>query len=269
MARARSDSDPTAELTPLQEGFWRRYTVHFNATQAAIEAGYSPKTAKQQASQLLQHPAIAHRLAAWRRDVREVSEQDRALLIAELWDVALADANDLVELRRNSCRYCHGAGHLYQYTQREWAGVLQQHAKDCEEARADGKELPPLPDPQGGVGFNPKLAPAANCPECHGDGEEQAFFHDTRTLPAGARRLYSGVKITKDGLEVKLQDRAAALEKLMRHYGLYERDNQQQGGGLAESMRELIQAAGLASGGALRPDPGNGRADDGDDDEED
>ncbi|WP_412842286.1 terminase small subunit [Chromobacterium phragmitis] len=49
--------------------------VHFNATQAAIEAGYSPKTAKQQASQLLQHPAIAHRLAAWRRDVREVSEQ--------------------------------------------------------------------------------------------------------------------------------------------------------------------------------------------------
>ncbi|MEN2425945.1 terminase small subunit [Chromobacterium vaccinii] len=269
MARARADSDSAAELTPLQEAFWRRYTVHFNATQAAIEAGYSPKTAKQQASQLLQHPAIAHRLAAWRRDVREVSEKDRALLINELWNIVLADAGELSELRRVSCRYCHGIDHQYQYTPREWAAAEQQHAKECAEALATKAEQPPPLNPQGGVGYNPKRPPATDCPECHGDGIEQPFYHDTRTLSPAARALFVGVKTTKDGLEIKTLDKAAAQEKLMRHYGLYEQDNRQQGGGLVESVRELIQAAGLASGGPLRPDPGNGRPDDGDDDEED
>ncbi|OWY39350.1 hypothetical protein CEK28_08500 [Xenophilus sp. AP218F] len=266
MARVRASDDTAADLTPLQEAFWRRYTVHFNATLAATEAGYSPKTAKQQASQLLQHPVIVQRLAEWRRQVRDVSEQDRAVLIAELWRVALADAGEISELRRISCRYCHGVDHQYQYTPREWAAAVQQHAAECEEARkADAPPPAPL-NPQGGVGYNPKLAPAADCPECHGDGIEQPFYHDTRTLSPAARALFLGVKTTKDGLEVKTQDKAAALEKLMRHYGLYERDNQQQGGGLAESMRELIQAAGMAGGG-LRPDPANSAAADDDDEE--
>lgn len=41
------------EVTPKQEAFAREYTIDKNATQAAIRAGYSKKTAGQQGEQLL------------------------------------------------------------------------------------------------------------------------------------------------------------------------------------------------------------------------
>jgi phage terminase small subunit len=40
-------------LTPKQETFVREYLIDLNATQAAIRAGYSAKTAKQQGARLL------------------------------------------------------------------------------------------------------------------------------------------------------------------------------------------------------------------------
>jgi len=40
-------------LTPRQQRFVEEYLVDLNGTQAAIRAGYSAKTAKQQASRLL------------------------------------------------------------------------------------------------------------------------------------------------------------------------------------------------------------------------
>lgn len=41
------------KLSPKQEMFCREYLVDLNATQAAIRAGYSPKTAKSQGQRLL------------------------------------------------------------------------------------------------------------------------------------------------------------------------------------------------------------------------
>jgi phage terminase small subunit len=41
------------ELNPKQAAFVREYLVDLNGTQAAIRAGYSPKTANEQAAQLL------------------------------------------------------------------------------------------------------------------------------------------------------------------------------------------------------------------------
>ena len=41
------------KLTPKQEAFVREYLIDLNATQAAIRAGYSPKTAQEQSSRLL------------------------------------------------------------------------------------------------------------------------------------------------------------------------------------------------------------------------
>lgn len=46
-------------LTPRQTQFVREYLVDLNATQAAIRAGYSPRTARRQASDLLAKPDIA------------------------------------------------------------------------------------------------------------------------------------------------------------------------------------------------------------------
>lgn len=45
-------------LTPKQQRFVNEYLVDLNATQAAIRAGYSPRTARNQASDLLAKPDI-------------------------------------------------------------------------------------------------------------------------------------------------------------------------------------------------------------------
>lgn len=45
-------------LTPKQQRFIQEYTVDLNGTQAAIRAGYSPKTARSIASETLQRPAV-------------------------------------------------------------------------------------------------------------------------------------------------------------------------------------------------------------------
>lgn len=49
-------------LTAKQEAFIREYLVDLNATQAAIRAGYSEKTARQTATENLSKPVIAEML---------------------------------------------------------------------------------------------------------------------------------------------------------------------------------------------------------------
>jgi phage terminase small subunit len=50
------------ELTPKQAAFVREYLIDLNASQAALRAGYSPKTADQQGNQLLKKTIIRERL---------------------------------------------------------------------------------------------------------------------------------------------------------------------------------------------------------------
>jgi phage terminase small subunit len=51
-------------LTPKQARFVEEYLVDLNATQAAVRAGYSERTADKQGSQLLGKPRIALAIAA-------------------------------------------------------------------------------------------------------------------------------------------------------------------------------------------------------------
>jgi phage terminase small subunit len=50
-------------LTPKQETFAQEYLVDLNATQAAIRAGYSARTAGSQGERLLKHVEISARVA--------------------------------------------------------------------------------------------------------------------------------------------------------------------------------------------------------------
>lgn len=58
-------------VTPKQEKFLKEYLIDGNATQAAIRAGYSPKTAKEQGSRLLTNVDIKKRL----RELRATTSQ--------------------------------------------------------------------------------------------------------------------------------------------------------------------------------------------------
>lgn len=53
-----------AVLTAKQQRFVAEYLVDLNATQAAVRAGYSPKTAQEQSSRLLSNVMVAQAVAA-------------------------------------------------------------------------------------------------------------------------------------------------------------------------------------------------------------
>lgn len=69
------------DLTPKQQRFVDEYLIDLNATQAAIRAGYSEKTANEQGSQLLAKLSISESIAAAmkKREQRTEITQDRVL----------------------------------------------------------------------------------------------------------------------------------------------------------------------------------------------
>lgn len=70
-------------LTPKQEKFWQEYLEDFNATEAAIRAGYSKKTAYSQGQRLLKNVEIRHRLAQHRKKMEERTEVTAERVILE------------------------------------------------------------------------------------------------------------------------------------------------------------------------------------------
>jgi phage terminase small subunit len=78
-------------LTPKQQRFVEEYLVDLNATQAAIRAGYSAKTANEQGSRLLAHVSIASAVqsAIAARSERTQVTADR--VVAELAKIGFSD----------------------------------------------------------------------------------------------------------------------------------------------------------------------------------
>ena len=82
-------------LNPKQERFAAEYLIDLNATQAAIRAGYSAKTAYSQGERLLRHVEVAQAVQAGQkaRAVRTEITQDRVL--QELARIAFFDIRQL------------------------------------------------------------------------------------------------------------------------------------------------------------------------------
>jgi phage terminase small subunit len=59
------------EMTPKQERFCAEYLIDLNATQAAIRAGYSKKTAQEQASRLLSNVMVQGKILELKKPVTE------------------------------------------------------------------------------------------------------------------------------------------------------------------------------------------------------
>ena len=131
-----------------------------------------------------------------------------------------ADPRDLMEYRIGCCRYCWGKRFLYQRTQAEFDREEAELAKANEDAVAAGKPTKAF-NPMGGVGYDKRRPPNPECPECAGEGVGRTVFKDTRTISPAAASLFAGVKETKEGLELKLHSKDAAMDKVFRHLGLY------------------------------------------------
>ena len=85
-------------LSPKHNQFAMEYTVDFNATAAAIRAGYSEKTAAQMGHNLLQKPEI------WEAVEKIMADRAKRTLItgdkvlAEIARIAFSDASDYAQV---------------------------------------------------------------------------------------------------------------------------------------------------------------------------
>ena len=61
----------TAKLTEKQQRFVEEYLIDLNATQAAIRAGYSAKTADQQGSRMLANVKVQQLVLQWQNAAKE------------------------------------------------------------------------------------------------------------------------------------------------------------------------------------------------------
>jgi phage terminase small subunit len=86
-----------AKLTDRQQRFVEEYLIDLNATQAAVRAGYSAKTADQQGSRMLANvkvqQAVAEQMAE--RSKRTGINQDRVVM--ELARIAFVKMTDIVD----------------------------------------------------------------------------------------------------------------------------------------------------------------------------
>lgn len=232
---------PTQLLTDKQQRFVDEYLVDLNATQAAIRAGYSAETSRQIGAENLSKPYIQAAISIARQAQQDRTAITADMVLLEIANVALADARDLVEVKTGCCRCCYGEGHKYQRT----VGEMNRDREAWVEKGKNPAEF----DEAGGIGFNPLLMPKDDCPICGGDGQARTVLKDTRQLNPRAAALYAGAKQTKEGIEVKMHSKLDALEKLAKHLGIYEKDNQQK----TDPLASLLARVAYGNGNGFAP----------------
>lgn len=201
-----------------QEKFCQEYIVDLNQTQAAIRAGYSTKTADVQASRLLTNVKIQARIQELMKKREQRTEITADKVLQRWWDIATADPNEIIHLRRVCCRHCFGKGYQYQWRdEEEYALAVDRAEKLAKEVEKE----PIIPSDAGGYGFDRLAKPNPDCPYCRGEGNPELHIEDTRDLGPKAKLLYAGIKQTQAGIEVKFQDQAKALENVAKHLGMF------------------------------------------------
>ena len=142
-------------------------------------------------------------------------------VLREWYLIATADPGELTKTVHRCCRHCHGVDNGYQW--RDEA----EYAQACQSAleAVQGTDASPvLPDCSGGFGFNARALVNEDCPQCLGEGHRDTFIQATDKLSEGGRRLFAGVKVTKDGVEIKTRDQDAAWLHLARYLGMITND---------------------------------------------
>lgn len=87
------------KLTPKQIRFIDEYLVDFNATQAAIRAGYKAKNAYQIGSENLKKPQIQAEITRRQKDLQNRTEISQDRVVKELARIAFADVTDYAKVK--------------------------------------------------------------------------------------------------------------------------------------------------------------------------
>lgn len=172
---------PTRKLTPKKEVFCAEYIIDFNGSQAAIRAGYSERSSRVIAHEMLSDPMVSERVQQLIAERSQRTEITADRVLREVARIGLSDVRRL-------------------FTK---TGTMKPiHELDDDTAAA--------------------VASVEVMEEFSGRGED--------------RVLVGHVK------KIKLWDKNSAAEKLMKHLGLFEKDNAQGADALRSVLVEFVSA---------------------------
>lgn len=209
------------DLSPSEEQFCYLYLTYGggsglrsgNGTKAAIDAGYAPRNAGVTAHLLLRRPRVQAFIQQLRQELAERHSATLDEVTQHLWDVATSDVRLLLPVEVVCCRHCYGIDNLYQYTEPEMKLARREHMRN-QLKKKDPKDRIDF-DEKGGDGYDHRLQPKPDCPECKGEGiarHKPADYLDR--LPAHLTQLIAGFNYSiKNGISIKFRDdRMKALE---------------------------------------------------------
>jgi len=84
-------------LTPKQQRFVAEYLIDLNATQAAVRAGYSEKTANEQGARLLANASVAEAVAKGKAGQLEKADISATRVLEEMRRLAFSDVRALFD----------------------------------------------------------------------------------------------------------------------------------------------------------------------------
>lgn len=114
------------------ERFCKEYVIDLNGTRAAIAAGYSKKTARSKASQLLTKGNIKARIAELQKDTAKKLDLTAEIVLAELKKIGFNQGEETRD-RIRALELC--GKHLKLFTDRVQLEGLDGLAEKLEEAR--------------------------------------------------------------------------------------------------------------------------------------
>jgi len=200
----------TRPVSNIEERFLHDWVTHYNDPGiSAKKAGYPVARARELGYRLLSQPRIQQRLQEIEQEMLEKTSINAEQLFREIVtaNLRLARAKVPVQLWVPPCRYCYGENNEYQRTVEEMATDLDEFLKRPQRLNKH------LFDKKGGDGYDTRLPPYSDCPNCHGEGDHAnpiIRFKDSRFFTPEERELWGGVRYTKSGIETIWRDQAAA-----------------------------------------------------------
>lgn len=204
-------------LTLLQQRFIESFLEHGDHAKAYAEhfsvARKSKGAIEAMGRRLLKQPHIERALIELKAKRGEKLMFEVRDVMQEWFDIATADPNELISVHNDACRYCHGIDHRYQ-----WRDMTEYFVAVAAAQREKGAQMPSM---DGGIGYRFTADPHPDCPQCEGRGTPTVILRDTSKLSKKARKLYAGVKQTKDGIQILMRDQDAALANMAKAFGMF------------------------------------------------
>lgn len=126
---------PKPKISQQHEDFARQYLIDLNATQAAIRAGYSEKTAYSQGHRLLKNAEIQNLIAELRKETAERLDLTREDCIRQYQRIGFSDPR----------RLFNPDGSIKGITELDADTAAAVQGYEVEYRNVDGPDMPPVP----------------------------------------------------------------------------------------------------------------------------